>query len=80
MVVKVKIMLTFLPGCGKTTRFKILAVELQGLRPVGLNTEEIRESGVHRGFALRSLGCLKPSWLEFNPLSLGVNPPLPVFC
>ena len=50
------ILITGLPGCGKTTLFKRLAAELRSLRPVGFYTEEIREDGVRKGFTLRSLG------------------------
>ena len=50
------ILITGLPGCGKTTLFKRLAAELRSLRLVGFYTEEIREDGVRKGFTLRSLG------------------------
>lgn len=55
MALKFKILITGLPGCGKTTLFKSLAMALLDLRPAGFYTEEIRESGVRRGFALRGL-------------------------
>ena len=47
--------ITGLPGCGKTTLLRKLAEELRSLRPVGFYTEEIREGGVRKGFALKSL-------------------------
>jgi len=52
---KTNLFITGLPGCGKTTLFKKLAGKLQTLRPIGFYTEEIREGGVRKGFALRSL-------------------------
>jgi nucleoside-triphosphatase THEP1 len=41
-------MITGLPGCGKTTLFKKLAAELRNMRPMGFYTEEIREGGVRK--------------------------------
>lgn len=52
---KFNILITGLPGCGKTTLFRKLAQQFRHLRPVGFFTEEIREAGVRKGFALRSL-------------------------
>jgi nucleoside-triphosphatase len=52
---KSSILITGLPGCGKTTLFKKLAEALRHRRPVGFYTEEIREGGVRKGFGLRSL-------------------------
>jgi nucleoside-triphosphatase len=49
------ILITGAPGCGKTTLFKRLAKELGHFQPVGFYTQEIREKGVRRGFALTSL-------------------------
>ena len=49
------ILITGVPGCGKTTLFKRLAKELGHFRPVGFYTQEIREDGVRKGFGLTSL-------------------------
>lgn len=48
-------LITGLPGVGKTTLVRRLCDELQQHRPAGFYTEEIRESGVRRGFALVGL-------------------------
>lgn len=52
---KKNILLTGLPGVGKTTLIKKLSKELSGLHSVGFYTEEIREGGVRKGFDLISL-------------------------
>ncbi len=49
-----KVLITGLPGVGKTTLIVKLAEKLKGLQPVGFYTEEIREAGVRRGFELQS--------------------------
>jgi nucleoside-triphosphatase len=49
-----KVLITGLPGVGKTTLIIKLAEELKGLQPVGFYTEEIREAGVRKGFELQS--------------------------
>jgi len=49
------ILLTGPPGIGKTTVIKRLCADLTHLKPVGFYTEEIRERGVRKGFALVSL-------------------------
>jgi nucleoside-triphosphatase len=53
--VKKNILLTGLPGVGKTTLIKRLSNALSELRPIGFYTEEIREKGVRKGFGLISL-------------------------
>lgn len=52
---KKKILLTGLPGVGKTTLIKKLSEELYDQHPVGFYTEEIREEAVRKGFGLVSL-------------------------
>ena len=52
---KKHILITSLPGVGKTTLIKKVAKAMQPVRPVGFFTEEIREKGVRKGFALVSL-------------------------
>ena len=49
------ILITGLPGVGKTTVIKKLCAQVAHLNPVGFYTEEIRERGVRKGFALVSL-------------------------
>jgi nucleoside-triphosphatase len=49
------ILLTGVPGCGKTTLIRKLANELEGLAPAGFYTEEIRRQGQRRGFRLTGL-------------------------
>ena len=46
------ILITGVPGVGKTTLVRTLAEQLAEEHPVGFYTEEIRESGVRRGFDL----------------------------
>ena len=56
MQVKIKnILITGLPGVGKTTLIQKLSEELTHLYPVGFYTTEIREEGVRKGFELISL-------------------------
>jgi nucleoside-triphosphatase len=52
---KKNILITGLPGVGKTTLIKKLSEELKHLHPAGFYTEEIREEGVRKGFELISL-------------------------
>jgi nucleoside-triphosphatase len=49
------ILITGLPGSGKTTLFRRLVNEWQHLNPVGFYTAEIREGKSRRGFELCSL-------------------------
>ncbi len=55
MKLKKNILITGLPGVGKTTLVKELSEKLRHLRPVGFFTAEIREEGVRKGFELISL-------------------------
>ncbi len=49
------ILVTGLPGTGKTTLIVGLARHLQTMNPVGFYTVEIREKGIRQGFELVSL-------------------------
>lgn len=53
-MLKKNILITGLPGVGKTTLVKKLAEALKNFRPAGFYTEEIREKGIRKGFALIS--------------------------
>ncbi len=52
---KKNILLTGIPGVGKTTLIKNIYKKLAFLCPTGFYTEEIREDGERKGFALISL-------------------------
>jgi nucleoside-triphosphatase len=52
---KKNILITGLPGVGKTTLIKKLCEELKSFQPVGFYTTEIREEGCRKGFDLISL-------------------------
>ena len=52
---KKNILITGLPGVGKTTIIKKLSEELRKFHPVGFYTEEIREKGIRKGFKLIGL-------------------------
>ncbi|MGA2466510.1 MAG: NTPase [Thermodesulfobacteriota bacterium] len=52
---KKNLLITGLPGVGKTTLIKKLSEELKYLHPAGFYTEEIREAGQRKGFELISL-------------------------
>jgi nucleoside-triphosphatase len=54
-LIKKNILITALPGVGKTTLVKKLFEELKHLHPAGFYTEEIREEGQRKGFELISL-------------------------
>ena len=49
------ILITGLPGSGKTTLFRRLADEFQDLNPVGFYTAEIRKGATRQGFSLCGL-------------------------
>ncbi|MBM4338221.1 MAG: NTPase [Deltaproteobacteria bacterium] len=51
-----KVLLTGLPGVGKTTLIKRLVEALKEFHPIGFYTEEIREEGIRKGF----------EWLSFD--------------
>jgi len=53
--IKNNILITGLPGIGKTTLIKKLSEEVRNFHPVGFYTEEIREGGIRKGFELISL-------------------------
>jgi nucleoside-triphosphatase len=53
--IKKNLLITGLPGVGKTTLIKKLSEELKHLHPAGFYTEEIREEGQRKGFELISL-------------------------
>lgn len=52
---KIHILITGVPGSGKTTLFKRLLDTLRNLNPIGFYTSEIREGGTRKGFSLKSL-------------------------
>lgn len=52
---KKNILITGLPGVGKTTLVRKLVEELKQFHPVGIYTEEIRKEGIRKGFELISL-------------------------
>jgi len=53
------ILITGLPGIGKTTLIKELSQALRNFHPVGFYTSEIREGGMRKGFELISLNGRK---------------------
>ena len=55
MAKKKNVLITGLPGVGKTTLVRKLVEELKQFRPVGFYTEEIRQEGTRKGFELISL-------------------------
>jgi nucleoside-triphosphatase len=54
-MLKKNLLITGLPGVGKTTLIKKLSEALKHLHPVGFYTAEIREGGVRKGFELINL-------------------------
>jgi nucleoside-triphosphatase len=54
-LIKKKLLITGLPGVGKTTLIKKLSEELRSFDPIGFYTEEIREEDERKGFELISL-------------------------
>ena len=52
----VKILLTGLPGCGKTTAVKQIVEKLRGVKAAGFYTQEIRENNTRKGFRWKCLG------------------------
>lgn len=50
------LLITGLPGIGKTTLIIKIAQELKEKKPAGFHTAEIREKGTRKGFELISLG------------------------
>jgi nucleoside-triphosphatase len=54
-LIKKNILITGLPGIGKTTLIKKLSAELISYQPVGFYTEEIRKEGIRKGFELIGL-------------------------
>ncbi len=51
---KKNILITGVPGIGKTTLIRKMLAEAADLNPAGFYTEEIREEGIRRGFSLIS--------------------------
>jgi nucleoside-triphosphatase len=51
----VRVLLTGLPGCGKTTAVRGIAEKLAGVKVAGFYTEEIRVGGVRKGFKWKRL-------------------------
>jgi nucleoside-triphosphatase len=54
-LIKKNLLITGLPGMGKTTLIKKLSKALKRFDPVGFYTEEMREGGERKGFELVSL-------------------------
>jgi nucleoside-triphosphatase len=56
---KRNIIITGLPGVGKTTLIKKVFHEIRSLSPIGFHTEEIREHAIRKGFYLISADSRK---------------------
>ena len=52
----VKILLTGLPGCGKTTAVRQIIATLDSKKVAGFYTQEIRENNIRKGFMWTRLG------------------------
>ena len=52
---KKNIIITGLPGVGKTTLIRNILHEIRSLNPIGFYTAEIREKGIRKGFSLISV-------------------------
>ena len=52
---KKNIIITGLPGVGKTTLIKGILPWIRSLNPMGFYTDEIREQGIRKGFSLISV-------------------------
>ena len=50
-----KLLITGLPGCGKTTVIRQVVAELAGDKVAGFYTQEIRQKGIRKGFQWNSL-------------------------
>jgi nucleoside-triphosphatase len=53
---KKNVLITGVPGVGKTTLIKNILTQLKHLETAGFYTEEIRERGIRKGFELVDLG------------------------
>jgi nucleoside-triphosphatase len=71
---KKNLLITGLPGVGKTTLIRKVSEALKDFHPVGFYTEEIREEGERKGFELISLegkrGLLSQKHIE-SPYKVG---------
>ena len=74
IVTKKNLLITGLPGVGKTTLIRKVSEALKDFHPVGFYTEEIREEGERKGFELISLegkrGLLSHKHIE-SPYKVG---------
>jgi nucleoside-triphosphatase len=52
---KMNLLITGLPGVGKTTLIRKISGELKDFHPVGFYTAEIRDQGIRKGFELMGL-------------------------